>query len=316
MAPDPADARPERDRLTPYALTFAETDFEAVRFPQIREQSEAADPPVADPEDFLRLPAVTGLLRELLPADAPGHAVDEYGRLVYHAYEHWRSGLQVLDLDPELARFLVRPALRIGEWEPVSPWPAGYAQLPRNLFWARAEESRPPEPVDGFFWAVRGAHDPAEPPLHRLDLLFVLGVRPGRPGYSVVAAAAELGDLPTGHWGDAEARPEGPDFGNILPGGEIENLYALVTETEALKLASRIFWYAAEHADALEEAGGADRAAGREAVGGAGESEAFRARGGGEGKAVRTDEGEGRGGPGAAGGPTGERIHRLRLVEE
>ncbi len=240
-------------RLTPYELVFGGEAFEAERFPAIRDEAEARSADTAVPERFLSLDAATALLRELAPDEAGADVYGRYGALLHQAWHFWRFGRRFLVLDAALARRLVDAAPEVGAWELTAPWPAAYLQLPRHLFWARVEESAPPEPVDGFFWTLLGIDDPERPPYERLDLLLVLGLRPGRPGFGTVPVAAELHGAPMGHWADADARPGGEDFENILPGGELQGWYGLISEFEALKLASRIFWYTALNPDALGE---------------------------------------------------------------
>lgn len=248
-------------RRTPYELAFGAGVFEADRFPAIREEAEARGVEASDPARFVLLGTVGALLQELAPESAESgaggvteaSAVARYGALLFQAYQFWRFGRRVYVLEERLARRLVDPGLRVGEWALVPPHPAGYLQLPRHLFWARIEEAATPEPVDGFFWTMVGVEDPFAPPYRRLDVLLVLGMRAGRPGFSTIAVGTELVSAPLGHWADADGRPDGGDFGNILPGGELQDWFGLVTEVEALKLVSRIFWYMAVHPDAVTE---------------------------------------------------------------
>lgn len=163
----------------------------------------------------------------LPPGAAP---LRDYGVLAFHAVPFQREGCVVLLLDTALCRALA------GSWDgggaPVPPAPAGYVQLPRQLFWARALGDAPPEPVDGFFWTVAAGEV--------LHLLLVAGMRDGRPGLSVVPVAeAPLADAPT--WLHAAVREEGTDFATTLPGGELQGLYSLTAAGEALKLAARLF---------------------------------------------------------------------------
>jgi hypothetical protein len=146
----------------------------------------------------------------------------------------------------------------IGGWHFRAPAKAGYLHLPRNLLWARVTEDVPAEPADGFFWtmidtAARGSEDAEvgdggarlEPRLPAsVALLLVLGLREDRPGFTVVDAMASPPD-PPGHWGDTNARGEGEDFANILPGGELSHLHGIVNVAELFKLASRAFHHAA-----------------------------------------------------------------------
>ena len=96
-----------------------------------------------------------------------------------------------------------------------------HRELPRNLLWARVSDQAAPEPVDGFFWTSPSDHTgrPA-----RLDVVLCAGIRPGRPGFAAYEIAAPLPAEAPGHWGDLEARENGSDFENILPGGELEEL--------------------------------------------------------------------------------------------
>lgn len=251
MSKGPSHAEGGASRLTPYEIAFAGQPFESDHFPTIQAEIEERGTAAADPNRFLLLGSVGRLLRDLLPEGSPPGAVAEYSKLLYQGYHSWRFGRHRYALDAPVARYLVETTPRVGDWKVIPPHPAGYLQLPANLFWATASPPQPPEPVDGFFWTMIGEEDPLDPPYARLDALLALGVRAGRPGFTVVDVAAELADQPPGHWADADARPGSPDFENVLPGGEIEGLYALVTEAEALKLISLVFWYAAQHPEAL-----------------------------------------------------------------
>lgn len=238
----------EAARLTPYELVFATGDLETQLFGEIQEELGTAPGLAADPERFASLASVARALGRVLPEDLPAPALGRYTLLLFHAYHFWRFGRPLFLLEAALARELV--ALPpVGEWELTPPGPAGYLQLPRHLFWARVAANTAPEPVDGIFWVMLGETDPAEPPFHRLHALLALGLRPDRPGFSTIEVSAELAG--TGHWADADARPDAADFGNVLPGGEIQGLYALLTEMEVLKLLSRCFWHIARHPQAL-----------------------------------------------------------------
>ncbi len=248
--PEPVTEPRPRARLTPYELVFGEESFEAELFPSLRDELEARGAWSTDPDAFALLATVGDALRRLAPAPAPEEEraappsrTRELGRLLFHAYHFWRFGRVLLLLGEERARALAAAPPVVGSWSLTAPAPAGYLQLPRHLFWARVAEGMPAEPVDGFFWTLLGAREPDRPPYPRLDVLLALGLRPGRPGLSVLDAGAAL--PPDGHWADMEARPGGGDFSNVLPGGEASGLHALVTRAEALKLASRAFHAAA-----------------------------------------------------------------------
>lgn len=250
-------------RLTPFELVFGAELFEASVFPDIRQELEARGLETPPPERFLFLTTVGKLLRMIAGSEPPAgepdgddaadgaspEAVDEYGALLYQAFRFWRDGRQLFVLEEGALRQMLDDAGALTE--PVRPpHPSGYVQLPRHLVWARAGEERP-EPVDGLFWAWRDDDDGPQ----RLDVLLVLGMRPDRPGFSVVPVAAELEDGRPGDWG-ARARPEGEDFANVLPGGELDALYAVATPAEALKLAATWFRWLEQRPETL---GGVER---------------------------------------------------------
>jgi hypothetical protein len=251
MSESPSNGRRTSPRVSPYQVVFAGAPFETEHFPAIQVEAEERGADAANPSQFLLLGSVGRILRELLPADSPGAAVEQYGKLLFQGYHFWRFGRRTFSLELPVIRHLVESSPRLGDWEMTSPHPAGYVQLPANLFWATITEPGPPEPVDGLFWTMIGQEDPAAPPFARLDVLLPLGVRPGRPGFSVVGVGTDLGPRPPGHEGEVNVRPDGRDFANVLPGGEIEGLYALVTEAEALKLVSLVFWYMARYPEAV-----------------------------------------------------------------
>lgn len=254
-------------RLTPYELVFGDAEvFESERFPEIREEIEKRGAGTADPDAFVLLGTVGSLLRDIMPEeDLPKEARSElfrrHGRLLHQAYHFWAFGRRAFAVDRPVIRYLVETSPRVGDWRLRPPAPAGYLQLPRHLFWGRIEPDAPPEPIDGFFWTMIGTEAAEDPPYARLDLLLALGMRPGRPGFASIDVGAPLDageedgdggddDAPV-HWAHADARPGGADFENVLPGGEIEGLYAITTPTEALKLASLCFWYIDRHPEAL-----------------------------------------------------------------
>jgi hypothetical protein len=243
------DRKSEAPRVQPYLLAFADERFEQVEFPAIRQESENTGVATTAPEDFLELRSVAPLLREVL---AEGSAVEQFGPLLFQAYHFWRYDKQVFALTEPLTRSLLGSIPSIGHWEIVPPAPAGYVQLPRNLLWARIEEGSPAEAIDGWFWTMVGANDPAVPPFPRLDVVLVLGLMSGRPGFSIASLELQLDDDPQGHWGDAQMRERGDDFANILPGGELQRLHGMEAEGEVFKLLSRCFWYISQHPESIE----------------------------------------------------------------
>lgn len=236
--------------LSPYELVFGGAIFEEEKFPEIRAEAEARGVETEVPERFLLLGSVGLLLQELLPEGAGREEFSRVGHLLYQAYHFWHYGKHHQQLSETEARDLVRRPPAAEGWHLTPPAPAGYLQLPRHLFWARIEEGATPEPVAGFFWTVAGpaggsgtaeVSDPAEVSgaPRRLELLLVLGLFPGRPGFSTIAVESALDRTDT--FPRSGSRIEGEDFANILPGGELQDWYGLITELEVLKLASRCF---------------------------------------------------------------------------
>ena len=95
--------------------------------------------------------------------------------------------------------------------------------------------------------------------------LAVLGIRPDRPGFSVAAVDAET-PPEEGDWSRVQARAEGEDFANLLPGGELSDLHTLLNGAEVLKLLARFFQFVAAHPEAVEAEPGVAAAAGASTV--------------------------------------------------
>ncbi len=247
-------------RQTPYELVFGAELFETSLFPDIREEVGARELEPVPPDRFTFLTTVGKLLRVIAGAEPPGGgapaterrpgsreaagatgesagaaALEEYGALLFQGYQFWRHGRQLFVVEEDVVRELLQDDDGVGDDVVQPPHPAGYLQLPRNLVWARAGEEQPPEPVDGVFWTRQELDGDA-----RLDVLLVLGMRPARPGFSVVSVADELEGGRPGDWA-RNARPDGTDFENVLPGGELDDLFAVTTPAEALKLAALLF---------------------------------------------------------------------------
>jgi hypothetical protein len=236
--------------LTPYELAFGEERFEDEKFPAIRTEAEVRNVDTGERERVLMLGAAGSMIRELGPEDAdvetagdsrlpPPDAVRDYGALLFQAYRFWENGRRLLAIDDAALRMLLARA-PIGDWHFVAPYPAGYLQLARHLVWARIADGAPPEAIDGFFWSIA---TPDTNAAGQIEIVLALGMHPGRPGFSVMEAAAPLPAAAPGHWGDIDARPDGKDFDNILPGGELRGLLAVTSTPELLKLVSRIFHY-------------------------------------------------------------------------
>ena len=243
-----AEAAVAPARQTPYELVFVAGGHEAESFPAMAREAEARSVDVALPERLLLLESAGQLLRALRPeAEKAMGGTGEYGALLFHGYHFWRAGRPLFVLEADALRGLLAEPATLGEWALVAPAPSGYLQLPRNLVWVPGVEDDTPEAVDGFFWTVAPAPTGEG---RRLLLALAIGVRPGRPGFGVIAVEAPIPSGPAAHWSDAAARPDGRDFENVLPGGELGGLYALTSVAEALRLASLIFHAAAQPAGA------------------------------------------------------------------
>lgn len=243
---DTSEAQPnqpgEPGRRTPYELVFGEP-FEARTFPDILKEATERGVEPRDAERFGFLSLAADAVRSVVPADAPPEALDQYRSLLYHAFNFWRYGKRVYLLDPPLARYLVEAAPSLEGWELEMPYPSIYLQLPRNLFWGSISPDSTPEPVDGFFVSATDGTDGLGKPYRRLEVLVVLGIRRDRAGFSVIPFSTEAGPGIAREWASGEGRDTGDDFENVLPGGEIQGLYSILTSTEVLKLLARALWY-------------------------------------------------------------------------
>lgn len=243
------------ERETPYDIVFrrGRLDFEGERFARVRAEAEERGVPLDDPERFVMLGSVGALMREMVLDEAaaddageiwqalPPEAVAQVGALLFHAFRFSEGGARVFTIDEATARALAAtPATAMSTGAVRAPADTGYVQLPRNLFWARANDAGPAEPLDGFFWTIG----------RRFDVLLALGVRPRRPGFTAIPVGVDL-DAPGGaaSWADAKARAEGEDFANFLPGGEIDRLLGITSAAEALRLAALCLRWLDEHAD-------------------------------------------------------------------
>lgn len=240
-----ADTTETEERQNPYQLVFGAESIDDRLFPPIAEEAEAREQPLDDPDRFLFLSSVGKLLQAIAEPDAyegaaepegDTDALEQYGRLLYHAFHYWREQKPTRRVKEEAVRWLLDEVSSVGDWSLSPPTSSGYLQLPRNLIWAEPAPGLTPEPVDGFFWRyVEPGDEPAT-----LHVLLVLGVRPDRAGFSVVPATGVLDT--EAHWAELDARPDGTDFENALPGGEMDELYSIENAAEVLKLASLCFW--------------------------------------------------------------------------
>jgi hypothetical protein len=219
-----------------YDLAFGGNGLDDRLFPPIAQEAEATGIPLHDPARFLFLTSV-GRLLQAVAGEAPGRsgeALEQHGRLLFHAFHFWREGKRVREAGEERLRALVDGATSpgAGDLDPGTLGGAGFVRLPRNLFWASPAPGLQPEAADGFFWTFCPESDGGA----TLHLLLVLGVRPDRPGFSVVPAAGEAVDVARS--ARRPVRSGGTDFATTLPGGELGRLHSIETTAELLKLAA------------------------------------------------------------------------------
>lgn len=236
-----SDNRSEHTIHTPYELVFDSPGFEDDRFPGIQAESESRGVPTEVPERFLLLGTVGSLLQEILPDGADTAEFSRHGALLYQAYHYWRHGKADYEISEGDARTLITDPPATEDWDIEPPGRAGYVELPRHLFWARIEDDATPEPLAGFFWTVADPTDSVPSHGGRLQLLLALGLFPGRPGFSTIALDLRLDLLRSAPASELAGDPDRKDFENILPGGELQDWYGLLTDLEAMKLVSRSF---------------------------------------------------------------------------
>jgi hypothetical protein len=216
-----------KQRVNPYELIFNE-ELHA-KLDAVSDEAVARDVDITDRERFSMLVGVGELLGELVPDGASPDVIREVAGLLFHCYHFHTNGKRTFEIDEPVLRELLSTGFMAGPWEMNPPAAAGYIVLPRNRVWSRITEDAQAEAIDGFFFVGT-------------NILFVLGLMEGRPGFSIMEVGTQ--HLPDEHTSVAElkARDEGEDFGNILPGGELQGHFAITNNVEALKLAARCFW--------------------------------------------------------------------------
>jgi len=238
---DPQIQRPDREptRVTPYELAFGEAGMEEHLFVAIEAEVDAGGIEATRLDRFTLIPAAERALRDLVPEEAPPEATEQHRVVLFHAFNFWRFGRRFFLLEPEVARGLVDDPPPIGPDKLPVPHPAFYVQFPANLFWASIAPDTPPEPVDGFFVTAFDGTDPLGDPFRHLHALMILGIRRNRAGFSAISLETESGPRISTDWLEQQARDGGSDFENVLPGGEMQGMYSILTIGEAQKLLGR-----------------------------------------------------------------------------
>jgi hypothetical protein len=161
-------------RSTPFELVFGGMRD---RLDRLRDDLAAAGKDSTDRDVVLLEREAAELLRAIRPEEGFGEATDTFAALLHHAFSYREGREQVrVVAAAELGRVLLEPL----EAGPV-PGPPGsrYVQLPSLAIWAVLSEG-PPEPIDGWFRIRRADH---------LDALAILGIRPGRAGFTALEVA-------------------------------------------------------------------------------------------------------------------------------
>ena len=215
------------DRSNPYDLMFS--DELEPRFDAIAEEAAEHNVTIADRDRFTMLLGVGELLGELIPDGASSEVIREVSGLLFHCYHFRANGKQTYDIEEPVLRELLSTGFIAGPAAMAPPAAAGYVRLPRNRVWSRITEDAHAEAIDGFFFVDR-------------DILYVLGLLPGRPGFSIMEVSGALADQQQTSIAELKARDTGDDFANVLPGGEMQGHFAITNNVEALKLAARCFW--------------------------------------------------------------------------
>lgn len=173
---------------------------------------------------------MVSLLRELVPEEGVGEAVQQHVALLQHSYLYWDEGGWLFRLTKDRANALLSSA------EPPSPPVAEpprcyYIQFPERLVWAELAPDEPHQPLDGLFvrpWPREGYF-----------VLAVFSMHPGQQGFTVV-------DVDGYRERELQRDDGSPLFGTALTGGAAAGLHSIVGGEEVLELAARTVPLAAE----------------------------------------------------------------------
>ncbi|MBA2683019.1 MAG: hypothetical protein H0U66_00805 [Gemmatimonadaceae bacterium] len=235
-------------RLTPYELILEPLERED--FPAIRAEGEQRGSDVHRRDQFLLLGHAGAALGEMVAEDAEPEAMDEYGELLYQGYQFWSFGRRLYSFEDSVTALLTEPDYEMGDWILAGP-PASYLQFPYQKLWARVSADAPYEPLDGLFAVAAETEQRADSGAH-LRVQMVLGVRPDRPGVSLVSYRDDLDPAKVAGRAAHPWRAEGVAYANAIPGGERMGYRTLATTSELEALVIRAFHYLDTHPDRLE----------------------------------------------------------------
>ena len=208
-------------RPTPYDVAFGPPAEE--RFARIRSSLAETGRDPHDLDAFVLDREVVGYLRELVPEEGVGDAIEQHLALLHHAYLYWAEGGWLLRPGRERTTRLLADDSPAEDSAPASPR-AYYVQFPERLLWAELGPGEPHQPLDGLFvrpWPEGGYF-----------VLAVFGLHPGREGFAVV-------DLDGYREGTLERADGSALFAPVLAGGAAAGLHSLVGSEELLELAAR-----------------------------------------------------------------------------
>jgi len=234
-------------RLTPYELILE--PLERVDFPAIRAEGEQRGSDVHRRDQFLLLGHAGATLDEIVPENAEPESLDEYGELLYEGYQFWAYGRRLYSFERSVAALLTEPEYDTGDWIFAAP-PASYLQFPYQKLWARVAADAPYEPLDGVFVVAANTQERADSGVH-VRVQMVLGLRPDRPGVSLVSYRDDLDPAKVAARAKQPWRAEGIAYANAIPGGERMGYRTLATTSELEALVIRAFHYLDTHPDRL-----------------------------------------------------------------
>jgi hypothetical protein len=235
-------------RLTPYELILEPLERE--EFPAIRAEGEQRGSDVHRRDQFLLLGHAGATLGEIVPDDADPESLDEYGELLYQGYQFWAYGRRLYSLESSVTELLTEPEYDLGDWIFAAP-PACYLQFPYQKLWARVAADAPYEPLDGVFVVSANTEERADSGVH-VRVQMVLGLRPDRPGVSLVSYRDDLDPARVAARATRPWRAEGVAYANAIPGGERMGYRTLATTSELEALVVRALHYLDMHPDRLE----------------------------------------------------------------
>jgi hypothetical protein len=235
-------------RITPYELILE--PLERDDFAAIRAEGEQRGSDVHRRDQFLLLGHAGAALGEMVADDADPASLDEYGELLYQGYQFWTYGRRLYSFDEAVTEKLTAPDYDIGDWILAGP-PASYLQFPYQRLWARVAAESPYEPLDGIFAVAAETLEQADSGVH-LRAHMVLGLRPDRPGVSLVSYRDDIDPEKAAARAEHPWRAEGVAYANAIPGGERMGYRTLATTSELEALVIRAFHYLDTHPDRLE----------------------------------------------------------------